>query len=162
MPLWQGVHKVTHYIIADVILEHKVFYGCYGLLQIYFSLSGLTRHKAVCVGEPGVLPGPSLQFRCSACHRTFSEKRYLKQHMGTNKCERRSEFLENTGSFSLALTESPAQPRSLSVSSVNSTWPDAEKVKIEIFTNIFDFNCIVDLLLLLLNQYLLLNLPSAY
>ena len=112
--------------------------------------------------EPSVLPGPSLQFRCSACHRTFSEKRYLKQHMGTNKCERRSEFLENTGSFSLALTESPAQPRSLSVSSVNSTWPDAEKVKIEIFTNIFDFNCIVDLLLLLLNQYLLLNLPSAY
>ena len=83
--------------------------------------------------EPGELPGPSLQFRCPACHKTLSEKRYLKQHMGSNKCERRREFLENTGSFSLALTESPAQPRSMSVSSVNSKRPDAEKVKIKIF-----------------------------
>ena len=90
--------------------------------------------------EPTVLPGPSLQFRCSACQRTFSEKRYLKQHIGTNKCERRREFLENTGSFSLALTESPAQPRSLSVSSVNSTRPDAEKVKNYFISKYFCFH----------------------
>ena len=63
--------------------------------------------------------------------------------MGTNKCEKRREFFENTGSFSLALTESPAQPRSMSVSSVNSTRPDAENVKIKFFPITFVFTCIV-------------------
>ena len=37
----------------------------------------------------------------------------LKQHMGSIKCERRREFLENTGSITLALTKSPPQKVSI-------------------------------------------------
>lgn len=108
------------------------------LIILFCSLSGLTRHKDVCDGQPSLVAGKALVFTCTACQRTFNERRYLKQHMGGKKCERRKEFLQKTASFTLALTASPSSSRSLSTSSVNTTGPDIEKVFNHISLNIIN------------------------
>ena len=72
-----------------------------------FSKYGLTRHKASCTQTaPTSTPG-SLVFTCDSCKRTFGERRYLLQHVGSKRCISRKQVLDKTASFTLALTESP-------------------------------------------------------
>ena len=73
----------------------------------FSSKYGLTKHKESCT-RPVMTATSAIVFTCEECKRTFGEKRYLLQHIGSKRCSSRKEILDNTVSFSLALTESPA------------------------------------------------------
>ena len=78
---------------------------------------GLTKHKKTCTKPAVDASFKTPVFTCEVCHRTFTQRRYLTQHKGGKKCDKRREVLERTSSFTLALTESPSSTRNLSLNS---------------------------------------------
>ena len=72
----------------------------------FCSSYGLTKHKESCNRPFLETSSGNLVFTCPECKRTFGERRYLLQHVGSKKCSTRKEILDRTASLSLALTES--------------------------------------------------------
>ena len=72
-----------------------------------FSNYGLTKHKEGCHSSEDC-PPVSMIFSCNLCKREFTDSKYLKQHIGGQKCKKRQAYLEKTASFSLNVSESPS------------------------------------------------------
>ena len=66
--------------------------------NLFSSQSGYTRHKASCDADVSANCDRTSQllFTCNDCGKSFGEKRYLIQHMGSKKCVKRKAYLETS------------------------------------------------------------------